>query len=82
MKDMRIEFILFAGLARYMPEETGGKPCIVEIEEGASVGKLLERFNVPEEKKKIIFVNGVISNEDTILKDGDRAGIFPIVAGG
>ena len=79
---MKVEFILFAGLARYMPEETGGKPCVVEIEEATSVGKLLERFNVPEEKRKIIFVNGIISTADTILKDGDRAGIFPIVAGG
>ena len=79
---MKVEFILFAGLAQYMPEETGGKPFIVEIEEGTSVGKLLARFDVPREKKKIIFVNGIISKEETILKDGDRAGIFPIVAGG
>ena len=79
---MRVEFILFAGLARYMPEETGGKPCFPEVAEGTTVGRLLEQFNVPGEKKKIIFVNGIISKADTILKDGDRAGIFPIVAGG
>ena len=79
---MKVELILFAGLARYMPEKIDGKPSFVEVTEGTSVGNLLERFNIPKDKKKIIFVNGIISQEDTVLNDGDRAGIFPVVAGG
>jgi sulfur carrier protein ThiS len=79
---MKIELRLYASLASGMPESTGGKPHAMEVSEGTTIQNLLEQLKVPQEKIKLVFLNGVHANGDEILKEGDRVGIFPAVAGG
>lgn len=79
---MKIEYVLFASFAALMPVGSDGKPCELEVDAGTRVDTLMERLKLPKEKAKIIFVNGIKSSEDTLLSQGDRVGIFPIVAGG
>lgn len=79
---MRIEVNLFASLRRYLPEQAEGNSFSMQLEQGATVGQVLEKLNIPGEMPKIIFINGLIVKSEAILKDGDRAGIFPPVAGG
>ena len=78
---MKIELRLFASLSVYMPE-TDSADAVIDIKQGISIRELLEQFNVPADSVKIIFVNGVHAERDEILKEGDRVGIFPPVAGG
>jgi molybdopterin converting factor small subunit len=54
----------------------------MQLDQGATVGQVLEKLNIPGEMPKIIFINGLIVKSEAILKDGDRAGIFPPLAGG
>jgi molybdopterin converting factor small subunit len=79
---MKIELRLYASLAAFMPEQTGGKSLTMEVSEGTTIQNLLEQLKVPQEKIKLVFLNGVHANGDEILKEGDRVGIFPAVAGG
>ena len=79
---MKIEYALFASFAVYMPDRKPGKAGFTEMEEGASVKKLFQQLGLPENQVKIAFVNGRRVEEDAPLKDGDRVGIFPLVAGG
>jgi molybdopterin synthase sulfur carrier subunit len=79
---MKINVNLFATLVRFKPENTGRDPWSVECTEGATIGELLLLLNVPSIKARIIFVNNVHADEETILKDGDQVGIFPPVGGG
>jgi molybdopterin converting factor small subunit len=37
---------------------------------------------VPLETVKLIFLNGIHAKDNEVLKDGDRLGVFPPVAGG
>ena len=78
---MKIELRLFASLSVYMPEAESAD-ATVNVKEGISIRELLEQYNVPLDSVKIIFVNGVHAERDEILKEGDRVGIFPPVAGG
>jgi molybdopterin synthase sulfur carrier subunit len=39
-------------------------------------------MSIPPEAPKVIFLNGVHAKGDEVLKDGDRLGAFPPVAGG
>ena len=78
---MKIELRLFASLSVYMPE-TDSADAVINIKQGISIRELLEQYNVPLDSVKIIFVNGVHAERDEILKEGDRVGIFPPVAGG
>jgi molybdopterin synthase sulfur carrier subunit len=78
---MRIELRLYASLSRFMPEQWRGSPT-VEVNEGVTVKGLLEAMKVPLEIVKVIFINGVHAKGDEALRDGDRVGVFPPVAGG
>ena len=79
---MKIDVQLFASLGRYAPSGDGTAPREVSLEEGATVGTLLDRLGVPTEVVKLVFVNGVHATGRTALHDGDRVGVFPPVAGG
>jgi sulfur carrier protein ThiS len=54
----------------------------MEVSEGTTIQNLLEALKVPRERVKLVFLNGVHANDDDILKEGDRVGVFPAVAGG
>ncbi len=79
---MKIELRLYASLSRYLPEEKKDNSCIVEVEPGTNIRELLLRLHIPPESRKIIFLNGIHAQGDEVLKDGDRVGAFPPVAGG
>jgi len=79
---MKIELCLYASLGRYLPGKKEGNCCIVEVEPGTTIRELLLRLHIPPEARRIIFLNGIHARGDEVLKDGDRVGAFPPVAGG
>ena len=74
----QIQLKLFATLQTFMPPSGENYP----IEPGISIGHLLEQLNIPSEKAKLIFINGIKANLTTTLSGGERVGIFPPVGGG
>ena len=80
---MKIELSLFASLAQYAPDKTGSHGHqILEVAEGTTIMELLKGLKLPIDKIKMIFLNGLHSTGEEVLKDGDRVGVFPPVAGG
>jgi sulfur-carrier protein len=80
---MKVELSLFASLARYAPEKTGSHSHrMLDIAEGITIIELLKSLEVPIDKVKMIFLNGLHAKGDEVLKEGDRVGVFPPVAGG
>lgn len=78
---MKIEFRLYASLSRYMPE-VWRNSSTVEVRAGMTVNDLLQSIEIPLDAVKVVFVNGVHAGGDAVLRDGDRVGVFPPVAGG
>lgn len=78
---MRVELRLFASLRRYLPDNDGSN-SIMEVGEGTTIQGLLDRLDIPPDIPKLIFLNGTHARADTVLKDGDRVGVFPPIAGG
>ena len=74
---MKVELNLYASLARFVPRKGP-----VEVQGETTILGLLRRLNVPMDRVKIIFLNGVHASGEESLKDGDRIGVFPPVAGG
>jgi len=74
----QIQLKLFANLQAFMPPSGEN----YSIEPGISIGHLLEQLNIPPEKAKLIFINGIKANLSTTLSGGERVGIFPPVGGG
>jgi len=80
---MKIEVKLYASLGRYMPQAALEKgKGYLEVGEGTTIKALLQNLEVPLETVKLIFLNGIHAKDNEVLKDGDRLGVFPPVAGG
>ena len=81
--NIKIELGLFASLALYMPSKgTTDDSKMIEISEGITIDMLIDHLGIPNDTVKVVFLNGIHAKGDEILKDGDRVGIFPPVAGG
>ncbi len=79
---MRIELALFAKFsARYPVPGSGREPRDLDVDDGTSVGVLVERLGLAGEQR-ITFVNGRHAADDRALAEGDRLAIFPPIAGG
>ncbi len=79
---MKVELRLYASLGRYLPENKEGNSCILEIDPGTTIQELLHKLSIPLDAPKVIFLNGIHARGDEVLKEGDRLGAFPPVAGG
>ena len=73
-----IHIKLFATLQRFNPSSADN----FAIDPGITVRKLLEKLDIPEEKAKLIFIDGVKASLSSTLSGGERVGIFPPVGGG
>lgn len=73
-----IDLKLFATLVSYLPANA----TELAIEAGTTIGQLIDRLEIPLPDAKLIFVNGVRKDLDTMLFGGERVGIFPPVGGG
>ena len=74
----QIQLKLFATLKRFTPPTADN----LIIDQGISIGDLLDQIDMPREKAKLVFVNGVKAELTATLKGGERVGIFPPVGGG
>ena len=79
---MKVEINLYATLARYLPDKVRQSDRMMELSDGTTVGELLQQLQIPSEKAKLIFLDGVHADADAVLKEGNRVGIFPPVGGG
>ena len=79
---MQVKVKLFATLRDYLPKDSDGRSCLMDIDEKTTIEQIIATFNIPEEIPKIILVNGLNGTMDQTLKAGDELSIFPPVAGG
>ena len=73
-----IHIKLFATLQRFSPSSADN----YAIDPGISIRNLLEKLDIPEEKARLIFIDGVKASLSSTLTGGERVGIFPPVGGG
>lgn len=79
---INLEIHLYATLARYLPADAKNKTCGLSLAEGSTVADGIKALGLPDKSVKLIFVNGLHADRNTILKDRDRVGLFPPVGGG
>jgi molybdopterin converting factor small subunit len=73
-----IQLKLFASLQKFTPASADN----YAIEAGTTVGELLQQLDIPQEVVKIVFIDNLHAEFTSVLKGGERVGIFPPVGGG
>ena len=79
---MHVTVKLFATLVRFKSGSQVAKPFDVELPDGSAVQDLIDILKIPVEETHVVFVNNIIEDPQTKLKNGDVVGMFPPVGGG
>jgi molybdopterin converting factor small subunit len=83
---MMVTLKLYASLGAFLPQHAERNQAAVEIEEGATIRELLDRYNVPPQSCHLVLLNGIFQapavRTSTALKPGDTVAVWPPVAGG
>jgi len=79
---MKLEIKLFANFREFLPPGTHKYTCWLELEEGTTIGQVLEKLKIPDDIPMITLVNGLHRTFEDRLQPGDVLSVFPPVAGG
>ncbi len=79
---MKVEVRVFATLRKYIPELGIGEPKILELPEGTTFTELRDQLELPAAEVKVIMRNGLQTELEELIADGDRIAYIPAVAGG
>ncbi|MBE9525033.1 MAG: MoaD/ThiS family protein [Chloroflexi bacterium] len=79
---MKVEVRVFATLRKYMPGFGIGEPKIVDLPEGTTFAELRDQLELPVAEVKVIMRNGLQTDLEELIADGDRIAYIPAVAGG
>ncbi len=78
---MVVEVRLFATLRRYTPANPSGV-ITADVPDGITVLELIKRIKIDPSEIHLIMINGIGSEFEKIVCNGDRVGLFPPVGGG
>jgi len=79
---MKVEVKLFANFREFLPPGTKEYSVFLEVEEGTSIGQVLEILKISETIPMLTLVNGMHQKFEDPLHSGDVLSLFPPVAGG
>ena len=79
---MKLEVKLFANFQEYLPPGSEKYSCRLDLEDGTTIGQVLEKLKIPDSDPMITLVNGIHRTFEDRLEPGDVLSIFPPVAGG
>jgi len=78
----KFEVRLYASLRKYHSNPGSSEALVMELDDKAKLGNLLDKLKIPREEVGVLMVNGKWEKESYLLQDGDRIGIFPLIGGG
>ncbi|MCX5806531.1 MAG: MoaD/ThiS family protein [Proteobacteria bacterium] len=81
-KSLSVNVKLFGMLRKYVPAYDHNKGVDVVLEEGQTVGDLLNVLGIPENEAHVFFVKGLSRRLTDILHESDEVSIFVQVSGG
>lgn len=83
---MKVTLKLYASLGAFLPPGAERNAIQLDVPDGATIGAVLERNQVPRASCHLILVNGAFapptSADAMALSEGDTVAVWPPVAGG
>lgn len=78
----KVQVYLYATLRQFHAGAGSVNGTEIEVPDGTAISDLYRLLGIPEGQVKQAFVNGRHKDPDYLLRDGDRVGVFPPIAGG
>ena len=79
---MSVRLMLAATLRKYIPGYNGETGYEVSVAPGSTVRDLCRQLQVPEKEVRLIMIEGVAADWDSILTEKERVAFFPPIGGG
>ncbi len=79
---MEVDVRVFATLRRYMPEQGIGEALRLDVQDGATLGRICDQLGIPRQEIKIVMQNGLQVDFDTPAEPDARIAYIPAVGGG
>ena len=79
---MKVEVKLFANFREFLPPGTIGYSVFWDVNEGTTIGQILEMLQIPESIPMLTLVNGIHQKFEDPMHPEDVLSLFPPVAGG
>jgi molybdopterin converting factor small subunit len=83
---MNVTLKLYATLSDYLPPGARQNMVELEVDTDVTVGRLIDRYNLPPKLTHLVLVNGVYiapgARPSAPLRDGDTVAVWPPIAGG
>lgn len=79
---IHVEVRVYATLRKYLADGGRTESYPLELAPGTTVADLIAHLGIPGPEVKVVFINYRAVPQEHVLADGDRVGIFPLVAGG
>ena len=79
---MKAEIRLFANFRDFLPPGSGSSSFTTSFEGQKTVKEIIEELRLPDDIPRIVVVNGLHTEADHVLQDGDVVSLFPPLAGG
>jgi molybdopterin synthase sulfur carrier subunit len=79
---MALQVFLSSALRKFISDYEPSKGIRVEKATGMTVGDLCKQLKIPEEKVKVIMINGRGAGFNKALNGDERVALFPPVGGG
>ncbi len=79
---MRVEVALFGQYSQLLPPESENARAMLEVEEAATVGAVLDRLQIPPEGRTYVTVNGKHVGQETVLSEDDEIRVIVPLGGG
>ena len=79
---INVEVRVYATRRRYLGEEDRQAVLAIQLAPGSTVADLIACLGLPAHEVKVVFINHRAVPPEQALAEGDRVGVFPLVAGG
>jgi len=79
---MPVTVFLSSTLRQYVPGYNPSEGALVLVDRKTTISELCRLMQIPEDKIKVIMVNGKDASVDYELNGDERVGLFPPIGGG
>ncbi len=81
---MELTIKLFASFAEFLPAGAKKQTMVIEAEDGARVGQVVDQCGIPREECRLMIINGITHTNPAVtmeqeLRPGDTLALLPRV---